>query len=99
MATLFSRYAQTPRLNFGEQQGTSTAIQTIRNAIKNGSIAYRTVVARGAQRLDVMAGETYGDARFWWVLAAASDIGWGLQIPAGTVINIPELADIARIVG
>jgi hypothetical protein len=50
-------------------------------------------------RLDVMAGREYGDASLWWVIAAASNIGWGLQVPAGTRILIPAtLSQIADLV-
>ena len=41
----------------------------------------------------------YKDSRFWWVLAAASDIGWGLQVPPGTIINIPNINQVSIIVG
>lgn len=93
----FSRYSRTPILKLGEQYGTSTAQTKIREAIKNGTIKTREIVVRGAERLDTIAGSTYGDARYWWVLAAASDIGWGLQIPPGTIIRIPDLNDVAQI--
>lgn len=82
----------------GTQFGTSYSVQSIRSAIKEGRIATKTTVIRGAERLDTMAGVVYGDARYWWILAAASDIGWGLQVPPGTIINIPDLADVLKIV-
>lgn len=94
-----SRYTKSPVLAFGTQQGTSTAVATLRRALREGALTTSTTVVRGAERLDTMAGVIYGDARYWWILAAASDIGWGLQIPPGTVINIPQLADVLRIVG
>ena len=55
------------------------------------------IVATGADRLDTLAGTIYGDARYWWVLAAASDIGWCLQIPPGTLINIIDLRLVEEI--
>jgi len=94
----FSRYARTPRIDFGAQFGTSFAIQHIRAAIKDGKLPVKTVILRGAERLDTLAGSFYGDASYWWVLAAASDIGWGLQVPPGTIIKVPELAAVARLV-
>jgi hypothetical protein len=94
----FSRYARTPRLDLGSQLGTSRAVESIRSAIKDGRLPYEQIVVRGAERLDTLAGSVYGDSRYWWVLAAASDIGWGLQIPVGTVINIPDLSAIAQLV-
>ena len=50
--------------------------------------------------MDIIAGEVYGDAALWWVIAAASGIGWGLQVPAGTVLNVPtRLEQVTRLVG
>lgn len=95
----FSRYARSPRLNFGAQHGTALATQVIRSAIKDGSLNYKSIILRGAERLDTIAGSEYGDGRYWWVLAAASDIGWGLQLPTGTIINIPDLGAVMKLVG
>src|SRR5258706_4026401 len=94
----FSRYSRAPILNLGEFFGTSTAIAVIRQAVKNGTIRTREVTTRGFERLDTIAGSIYGDGRYWWVLAATSDVGWALQVPPGTIINVPDLNDIASIV-
>jgi hypothetical protein len=48
------------------------------------------------QRLDVLAGIEYGDSSLWWIIAAASNIGWGLQVPPGILIKIPALADAGK---
>jgi len=93
-----SRYVRAPRLDLGAQFGSSTAIQNIRAAIKDGRLPVKTSVVRGAERLDTMAGSIYGDAKYWWILAAASDIGWGLQVPPGTIIKIPELSAVISLV-
>lgn len=95
----FSRYARTPILDYGNQYGTATSVSAIRAAIATGRISIRQLTLRGAERLDTLAGSIYGDARYWWILAAASNIGWGMQVPAGTIISIPELADVNSIVG
>lgn len=94
----FSRYSRTPILDFGAQYGTARAHEAIRKAIASGQIKYRVIVVRGAERLDTIAGATYGDGRYWWILAAASDIGWGLQVPVGTIIRVPQLDDVAALV-
>ncbi len=93
-----SRYVRAPRLDFGNQQGTSRAVVAIRNAIAAGTIATKTTVLRGAERLDTIAGSTYGEAKYWWVLAAASDVGWGMQCPAGTIIVIPDLSAVLKLI-
>jgi hypothetical protein len=95
----FSRYSKTPKLGLGSQFGTSTGVSRIRAAIKIGALPVDEIIVRGAERLDTLAGVIYGDSRYWWVLAAASDIGWGLQVPPGTIIRIPQLEAITTLIG
>lgn len=93
MAT--SRYAIDPRLNLGQQLGTAESTLSLRKAISSGSIPIiNKIIATGNDRLDTIAGDVYGDAKYWWVLAVASGIGWGLQVPPGTVINVVSLEDV-----
>lgn len=84
------RYARAPVIRGGLQLGTSDAIRVIRDAVKNGRLRTTVRTLQGAERLDVLAGKIYGDARNWWIIAAASDIGYGLQVPSGTRIAIPS---------
>jgi len=86
-----SRYLTSPVLAIGYQRGTSRAASAIRAAIRSGTLPHKISVLKGSERLDTIAGDIYGDGRYWWVLAAASDIGWPLQCPAGTVLKIPDL--------
>ena len=79
---------------------TAQAVSAIRQSIKEGAIEVTETVFTESKRLDVLAGETYGDGTLWWVIAAASNIGWGLQVPPGTKIVIPaSIAQIAEIAG
>jgi hypothetical protein len=94
-----SRYTRTPLLAFGTKLGTNRAIEMIRTAVSSGLISVSETVLHGNERLDTLAGELYGDSRYWWVLAAASNIGWALQVPAGTVISVPRLSDVLDLVG
>ncbi len=94
-----SRYARTPILGINKYYGTSRAIQAIREGIKNRIIKTGQTVLNDGERLDSMAGKIYNDSSLWWVLAAASNVGWGLQVPPGTIILIPDLDDVNNIIG
>lgn len=93
-----SRYTRTPALTFSSQYATPVCIQMIRRAVKDGYVQTTEYILHENERLDTLAGQLFGDGRYWWVLAATSDIGWGLQVPPGTVIKIPLLADVLKIV-
>lgn len=94
-----NRYAQDPILGFGTHFGTARALNAIRNGIKNGSIAFKIDMVRGNDRLDVVAGREYGDGSLWWVIAAASDVGWMFQVVPGTKIVIPKIEDVLSSIG
>ena len=97
--TAINRYENDPLIQSGKMLGTNSAIVAVRDGIASGQIAYQTTVLRGAQRLDVLAQRYYGDGRLWWVIAAASGIGWWLQAPAGTRIVIPtDINEIEAII-
>lgn len=75
-------------------------IRVIRQAADAGSLSVTIRILQGAERLDILAGQLYGDSRNWWIIAAASGIGWGLQVPPGTRLVIPtNLAEVTELVG
>jgi hypothetical protein len=96
----FSRYSRdnfTPDLT-----GLSIprGLPRLRAAIATGDVGIeRVITSTQGDRLDSLAGVLYGEGRYWWILAAASGIGWGLQVPPGTVISVPNLKDVERILG
>jgi len=71
----------------------SSAGRSIRRAVKNRLIEYSVFTLAEGQRLDVVSANYYGSAEYWWIIAAASGIGWQCQVPAGTVIIIPSSID------
>ena len=68
----------------------SAASHQIFQAVENRSINYNVHVLEEGERLDYLAGINYGDSSYWWILAAASGIGYALQVPPGTILRIPN---------
>ena len=89
MARNIKRYPMSLQIPIN-QFGTSRAIRVVRQLIKVGKLPFREMTLRESERLDILAGQEYGNTRLWWVIAAASDIGWGLQCPVGTYLRIPK---------
>jgi hypothetical protein len=90
------RYEQAPIINGGKQFGTTTVASAIRKAVQSGRLAHRLSVLQGNERLDIIAGRELTDARNWWIIAAASGIGWSLQVPPGTRLIIPT--DLSQVI-
>lgn len=66
--------------------------------VEAGVIEVDYVLSKEGKRLDHYAYDAYGDGMNWWIIAAASGIGWWLQCPAGTLLAIPkEISDIERL--
>jgi hypothetical protein len=82
---------------FGNHYGTSDKIAKIRKAMSRGDIEYREVVLKDGERLDTLAGKEYGDGKLFWLIACASSIGYCLQVPPGTIIKIPSIRSILKI--
>jgi hypothetical protein len=94
------RYVRSPVIRGGRQLGTSLVPSIIWRAVRSGEVETKRHVMQGEERLDIIAGELYGDASLWWIIAAASGIGWGMQCPPGTVLDIPtKIEQITRLVG
>ena len=66
--------------------------------VQSGDISVRYVLSEDRKRLDHYAYEEYGDGMNWWIIAAASGIGWWLQCPPGTLLAIPtSISQIERL--
>jgi hypothetical protein len=94
-----NRYARTIIVGLGHRYATSFAIPAIRENVANGNIRFEETILKERERLDILAGKLYGDGRLSWVLGAASNVGWQLQVPAGTLIRVPNLEDVVRFIG
>ena len=85
-----SRYQKDTIIGAPRRLSTAEAVSRIRRAQAAGLVPTQELILTEGRRLDQLAGQLYGDGRLWWVLAATSNIGWGLQVPAGTRILIPR---------
>lgn len=61
----------------------------INKATKNNTLDFSYKISERGKRLDHYASEFLGSADNWWIIAAASGIGWWLQVPEGVVLKIP----------
>lgn len=99
MATKLARYENSEVFAFGVSYGTSYISRQIFNGINDGSIKYSESYLQQGERLDVLAGQAYGDGRLYWIICAASGIGFASQVPPGTIIKTPNLSDVTRYIG
>lgn len=97
MAT--SRYLLTPKIDFNAQYGTSDTVSKIRAGIANNQIDVNVIFLQEVVRLDVLAGQYYNDGKYYWLISAASNIGWSLQVPPNTRIVIPNLQQALQFLG
>ena len=97
---MIHRYRNTKKIKGGRMLATPQAARALTAAVKAGRLRLRGRVVKEGERLDVIAGEELGDARMWWIIAACSGIGWGLQAPPGTSLSIPiRLSEVKAITG
>ena len=91
------RYVRNTVTAGGKAISTSTIIPELRLALQAGYFTVTEITLKENTRLDHLAAQRLGDPRFWWVIAALSEIGWGMQLPPGTRILIPN--DMTKILG
>lgn len=92
------RYTNAGLIKGAKLKSSASRAFDVRAAIKSGNINFSEITLQESQRLDILAGIYYGDSTLWWAIAAASDIGWSLQAPPGTLIRIPEEKDLRKII-
>lgn len=88
-----------PLNRFRNENGNQVDISNdIYRLVQAEEISVKYILTEGNKRLDHYAHEYYGDGMNWWIIAAASGIGWWLQCPEGTIIAIPtNLSQIERL--
>lgn len=91
-----SRYGLGNTLGDGKTVASSSNMSKITAAVEAGNVFCSTYILEEGERLDHVAGNAYGNSSYWWVIAAASNIGWGLQVPPGTLLKIPT--DLNKII-
>lgn len=69
--------------------GPSKAGFVIKRAVQRGTVKTTQAIVKEGERLDQISSRVYGDPSYWWVIAAASGIGWGMQVPPGVIVTIP----------
>lgn len=95
-----SRYNRTGLTGGGKKQRTSNIHWMIRRAALRGTISCSPWIVKEGERLDTIAGRVYGDGTLWWVIAAASAVGWAPQVPPGTRLLVPnDIGAIRTITG
>lgn len=98
----FSRYENLPvsKKNGKLFRPSSPAVRKIKAAVDNRVIQTRSFVLAQGHRLDMVSASVYGTPDYWWVIAAASGIGWQCQVPPGVVLKVPvSIEQVATIVG
>ena len=87
-----SRHAFKKKIGTNTQTifATNKCSSRIYRAIINRRLPYDSYILQAGERLDIIALRRYKNPDYWWIIAAASGIGWPLQIPAGTILAIPR---------
>ena len=94
-----SRYSNDASIKGGRLLKTAGATTRIRLAYNTGRIVCKERILKESERIDHVAAQELGDGRLWWVIAAVSGIGWGMQLPPGTILKIPtNLTIVAEVV-
>ena len=86
----FKRHTRLKRIDKGRGLSTSEASIIVYNLVESKRVPVTERILREGERLDVLAGKYYNNSSLWWVIAAASGIGWALQVPPGTYLRIPK---------
>ena len=96
----FSRHAFKRKIGSGAKVifATNKCSSRIHRAIISRALPYDSYVMQEGERLDIIALRRYKNPDYWWIIAAASGIGWWMQCPPGTLLAIPlDIRQIERL--
>ena len=88
------RYTSNARTKLGDKYLTSKILHL------KPSTDDQYIISRDGDRLDLIANDIYGDEKYWFIIAAANNLGKGtFEIPAGLQIRLPRLPiDILQLI-
>lgn len=90
MITADSRYSDSPIVTISTDTGDRMVI--VPGDPSSYTFNYVNYIARGLDRIDLIANAFYGDPKIWWKIADANPeiLDWTV-LEAGTVIRIPNI--------
>ncbi len=57
---------------------------------ESSSDLFHVVTDKDTHRIDLISWKYYHDVRLWWIIAEVNNIANPLEIPAGTILRIPD---------
>lgn len=94
-----TRYLSDSIIRDGKAISSANAVSRIRSLHKQGRISTKERVLQKGERLDIIAGDEFSNSTLWWVIAALSNIGWGMQAPPGTILVIPtDIKEVLEVI-
>lgn len=87
-----SRHSFSKKITYNGKSiiATNKTSSRIYSGVLNKKIDCSKYIIKEGERLDTLSLRFYNTSSYWWILAAASGIGWPLQISPGTIIAIPS---------
>lgn len=62
-----------------------------------GTTMYQHLVS-GVETIEYLAWRYFGDSKFWWRIAEANGLAFPVDLPPGTILQIPNSSDLGTVV-
>ena len=87
-----SRYKNDLQIRGGKILQTNESVVRVRRATQGGQLLIQQRVLQEGERLDIIAGQIYGDGRLWWIIAAANPElrKDSFYLEPGTQVRVPN---------